>query len=699
MLSFYQLCFLVFVAAQLRESLSHSTGEEHSRDLFSSDTRCGWDCILLTEVDFSKECDPVFTKKRLVKFNVIYDLFVNMKCLNQTSYKPHGTFTDNYTVWIPANNTLNSFSHGIKGMWNFLVNCFEEGEIRGFCNLEPARPTTLASPKDLRTEAATTIKEKGYELVTQNPWRKVGMNLLILLSIVCSYYFPSLLCLFSPTLVMESGIRHIVLEGASPVSIRALVGNHVFFKDCSTVASTWYQTGKNFVVRFLFITFLILLIAPGIIAFNNTPGILDITNLTHPFMIVCVTLYFMKWVWFLFFYPAVRSTELRDCIYCMARHDFKSNPGGACLCVDLPQLILNNVKIQPLILAQCWSLFAVGLQMYFQRIFLLWKGCTGWKGRTGWITRVCLVLVFFPTFPFALILSFLVSLVISDSFARFVSTFPNFLISSEPLLVDLSIWLLSSMIVRLPAAFKISVVFAEMCVMWLAHLGGYFLLVSASLGVLLTLLLAFSMLLLFPEKSLPFAACFLLFCYYLLSNYSSFTDRYHDLSLIIFNCYKKQTDQISHEKALLNTTNKPSDDKHNGGVVKIPKGLFDMACEEIKPVRESLCLLFFKVVFISSFLFLVFYLTMQLDFGVNPLTKTMVAVFTGLFPKIVCKYFQGEKRRMEALIIEEKAPKIVEAYLKSVLRNNEGQENFGADTDEVSLQIVESEENIAILYI
>ena len=88
MLASYQLCFLVFVTAQLRESLSHSTGEEHFLDRFSSDTRCGWDCII-TESDFSKGCDPVFTKTRLVKFNVIYDLFVNSKCLNQTSYKPN----------------------------------------------------------------------------------------------------------------------------------------------------------------------------------------------------------------------------------------------------------------------------------------------------------------------------------------------------------------------------------------------------------------------------------------------------------------------------------------------------------------------------------------------------------------------------------------------------------------------------------
>ena len=94
--------------------------------------------------------------------------------------------------------------------------------------------------------------------------------------------------------------------------------------------------------------------------------------------------------------------------------------------------------------------------------------------------------------------------------------------------------------------------------------------------------------------------------------------------------------------------------------------LLDIACEELKPVRESLCLVVFKVVLIASFLFLVFYLTMQLDFGVKPLTKTVVAVLTSLFPKIVCKYFDGEwQKRVETLIIEEKAPKIVEAYLNS----------------------------------
>ena len=38
------------------------------------------------------------------------------------------------------------------------------------------------------------------------------------------FYFPALLCVFSPALV-ENGIRYIFLEGASPVSIPGLVAN------------------------------------------------------------------------------------------------------------------------------------------------------------------------------------------------------------------------------------------------------------------------------------------------------------------------------------------------------------------------------------------------------------------------------------------------------------------------------------------
>ena len=56
--------------------------------------------------------------------------------------------------------------------------------------------------------------------------------------------------------------------------------------------------------------------------------------------------------------------------------------------------------------------------------------------------------------------------------------------------------------------------------------------------------------------------------------------------------------------------------------MKIPKGLFDMACEVLKPITEALCSFLFNL--ILSFLFLAFYHPIQLDFGVKPVKKTMV---------------------------------------------------------------------------
>ena len=125
-----------------------------------------------------------------------------------------------------------------------------------------------------------------------------------------------------------------------------------------------------------------------------------------------------------------------------------------------------------------------------------------------------------------------------------------------------------------------------------------------------------------------------------------------------------------------------------------------MACEELRPIRETLCIFFLKVAVILSFAFLAFYLTMRLHLGLKPVTKTAVAFFTGLLPKVLSKYFGGErKKRIWALAVEENAPKIVEAFLNRVLRANQGQENSGVDTDEISLRVDEDEEIVEMVNI
>ena len=659
-----------------------SRGEGFSHDI----KRCNWVCRV-TASDFTKHCDPVFTKKRLIKFHVKYDLTVDKKCLKQGSDKTLDKFIEgDYDVWTPANITLSSFSRAIQGIWSLSV-CYERGQIDGFCRFEPRMTTALRSGG----EVEESIEEKGYVLIkekeVQPSWFPDYVVFIIVLpSIVFVAYSPALLCIFSPTLFMENGIRYIGLERASPVSIRGFLGNNLFSKDCSIFESTSrYHRGKKCIFRLMFMVFLFLLITiPGIIGYRVMRPYLLFSG---PFHIVSLAIFYTMAVCFLLCPPRV-SPEVKKCFAC---RELKPNPPSRCLCVDLPRMIFNHMRIQPLILMKCWSWFVRSLQRYFQII--------NPKGYTRWVIRVPLFFIFFLTLPFAIILLLIASLLklgngLLDSCPQYI------VLQSTGWREFLSKLYTSSLFVRLPALKKFVHLFIAVCFICLPCFGGYILWTSAFMGVLLCIILALTMVLLFPEESLPYTACFLLFCYHLMSAYSSFTNGYHDLSLAIFYCYKKQTsDQISQEELCANdrnVTTDPSESKRK--MVKIPKELFDMACEEVKPIREALCLLFLKDAFILTFLFLVVYLTMQLHIDVNFVTKTTVAVFTGLFPKIVSKYFEGERqKRMEALAIEERVPKIVEAYLNRVPRANQGQENSGADTDEVRLQVDESEENTEIV--
>lgn len=689
MLSAASLCFMVLLAMQLVQSSPHHNGteEEHSvGEGFSNHTRCSWNCRV-TESDFTKQCDPVFTKKRLIKFNVQYDLEVNKECLDETSYKTLDYFTDNFTVWTPANVTLSSFSRGIQGVGSLTstvqtVKCYEEGRIKGFCLFEPRRTKALR-PGDFQKEVKESIEEMGYVVFSkkevQSSWVSGYIVFVLVLAFVCVLYLPALLCLFSPTLFMENGIRYIVLEGASPVSIRGAVGNNFFFNDCSIIKSTWYQTGKMFMFRLLLVILSILPVALGVVVVNPYLSIF-----ANPFLTVCEAIYSIRAVFFLLFLHTVKP-EMKNCFACQ---DLKFNPRAQCLCLDIPRQILNHMRAQPLILAKCWSLFVRGLQRYFEEIIL--KGL-----HTRWIIRGPLFLLYLTTLPLVIILLLLASLL--ALWTCFLITFPQFVFLRSCTQVSFSKLYVSSRFVRLPALGK-CIPLIDTLVALLAFIGGNYLLVHAFVGILLTILLAFVMALSFPDECLPFVACFLLFCYYVMSSYSSFSNRYHDLSLAIFNCYKKQSHQISHEGLCTNVKTDPCKSKRN--MIKIPKELFDMACEELRPIRETLCLFFFKVAFILSFVFLVFYLTMQLHVDLKPVTKTAVAFFTGLFPKIVTKYLGGERqKRIWALAIEENAPKIVEAYLNRVLRTNQGQENSGVDTDEVSLRVDEDEEIVEMVNI
>jgi len=221
-------------------------------------------------------------------------------------------------------------------------------------------------------------------------------------------------------------------------------------------------------------------------------------------------------------------------------------------------------------------------------------------------------------------------------------------------------------------------------------------LVFAGFGVSIAISLAFVLLL--SEESLPFVACSVLVLYYIWSSYSSFTNKYQDLGLAVFKLYKsyKESQDIQVTDMTQNTDSTQNALGSRDIVMKIPKELFHIACEELMPIRESVCVLILKVIIIVSFVFFVFSLIMLHNVSATPVMRTLLTFLSGSLPKIVAIYMDGRRQKnIEAMTADEKIPLIVQEYIKGISAVNQGQENSGVDVDEVMLQNV-NEENIEL---
>jgi len=226
----------------------------------------------------------------------------------------------------------------------------------------------------------------------------------------------------------------------------------------------------------------------------------------------------------------------------------------------------------------------------------------------------------------------------------------------------------------------------------LASLGSMLFLTFAGFGVAIAISLAFVLLL--SEEILPFVACFVLVLYYFWSSYSSFTNKYQDLGFAIFKHYKsyKKSQDIQVADMTSNTDSTQNAVGNQDNVMKIPKELFHMACEELMPIRESVCVLLLKVTIIVSFVLFVFSLIMLHNISATPVMRALLTFLSGSLPKIVAIYMDGRRQKnIEAMTADEKIPLIVQEYIEGISAVNQGQENSGVDVDEVMLQNVNEE--------
>ena len=696
MLSVSQLCFALFLVAQLGHISSQYNGTERENSVgegLNKDARCSMNCRV-TESDFTKQCDSLFTKKRFINFAVGYTVYYE-KPETKCSKAAISTLRRYrwLNVWRPANTTaVCSFARGIKGVWILIFEegCTEEGKMTVSCTLKPTR--TAVQDNQITQKVKENVEEMGFTFITDKEQPGPLLSKIFAISFVfifqmpSFYYLPALLCIFSPTVGRKNGIPYILLQGAGPISLRGFLGNKLFNMDRSIFRFTSRcHKAKKIFFGVLFMVIPFLLLAPALFVANLTPFKVPYChfNLTHPFVVVCIICYFLHVVYSSLFLMIRQATaEERPCYFC---RQLSSNP--SCCVGILPRRIISHMRLQPLIVVECLKSFVRGLKKYFRIIIRIWKASTSWVICVPSVTILLLVV------PFVIALLLLAYL--TKCLFFLYCTCPLSIVDQDNLF-DVSPMRLWDHLKGCISNFGIRDIVRRLCLMVgisLVLLGAMFLGLFVSLGVLLTFFLAFTMILLFPEQSLPIVACILLICYYLWTIYNSFANKYHDLSLIIFDFYKSQNwDQISSEELSSEGSTNSTDDRDT--VLKIPKDLFDMACEELWPVREAVCLLLLKVILISTFIFLIFYLSMKLDIDVRPLAKTVLAFVTGLIPKFFLAYFDGNRhKRIEALAVKETVPKIIQKYLK---RFDDGQSNLGADHQEASLAIQGNEENIEI---
>ncbi|KAL9964353.1 hypothetical protein ACROYT_G027984 [Oculina patagonica] len=155
------------------------------------------------------------------------------------------------------------------------------------------------------------------------------------------------------------------------------------------------------------------------------------------------------------------------------------------------------------------------------------------------------------------------------------------------------------------------------------------------------------------EETLPYIACFILVFYYLWSSYSSFTNRYQALALTLYKHYR--TLPVVTDQEVVNTS-------IPGTVVKIPKELFDLACEQLMPIRVSVCTLVLRVALILAFVLLVFSLMAENHVSATPATRALLTFLSGLLPKIIDIFIDGGQKNIEKTAIEEKVHYIIDDY-------------------------------------
>ena len=671
-------------------------------DGLNDETRCSWNCTVL-DSEFSEEMKTAIAKKKMIRLVVKYEKRVTERCVNQTSCNSSGNITEHWQIWLPGKQ-LSVFTKALESVAKLLFDTDSNGdreEIRAKCALRPvnmtaAEPTNYSgsfpifSPSHLadlgvkfdsiecNTETTDNLQTcinitkstgdnstNSKSLFERGGWPLTVLHCFCYLSLaVFIHYSLAFLCLFSPTEVTEHGVRETILQGASPVSVRSLIGNYFFSENDGTI---WHKARK-FCVRVVIMPLPFL--GPAIFADVSFLGFLKLHSFQQ-FVIICGGCYFIQALYISFF--TAMSVQAKPCYVC------KLVKPKIFSCQDeLPQLILGHLRVQPFILVQSWRLFIQYILRYCKMSLNVLPTC-----RVSFLNFFCVpvYIIFLSTIPAVIIILLLVIPLLAFSG----------IVLSSPIVILCTI---RNTAINVPPFIDVAIRY--FCTLP-ATIGALYVLICAGIGTTIALLAGLQ--LLFSEESLPYVACFVLVLYYAWSSYSSFTNKYQDLAFALFKHYKKSQDQ-KIDVRVLNSTDQVQEDigaDYEDNLIKIPKELFCVACEELMPVRDNVCVLVLKVTIIVSFVFLVFSIAVLINVGATPVMKALFTFLTGIFPKIVAIYIDGGRQReLEAMVTGQRIPKILREYFKKASRSCQEHDNHGAHVNETLSQNV-NEENIELI--
>ncbi|KAJ7390661.1 Multidrug resistance-associated protein 1 [Desmophyllum pertusum] len=591
-------------ATEIKDSDVSSYRNRATLDGFSKqEFNCGWSCKVM-ESDLNNSINTAFNEgKILISISFQYEKKVDKRCVNEASHNWRRFGSKGWQIWL-VNNKLPSFAcTAIRKLSYLLEANFPERMVKADCTLNLTTKSTNSqssyselSPHDhlekiLRSTVAGSLGKLCTTEVDQNdlqtcikiseynwPWDPLAFhlteNICFLFILIFTYFGPAVVCLYSSSEVTREGVRRITVEGASPVSLRSLIGNYFFSMD-----NTMWHKARKFIIRVVLlpIPFLVPAIFVEYLLYHNALSlqtrVKETMHLFQPFKMVCYSCYCIQAFYFHFIigkpYPSRSCVYFpKSCVY-YPKHCSLEEFTWICSHRELPQRMLTHLGYIRWTLKALWR-------------FILWGIVS------SPYEKFQIRLVTYPYGAVRISVSSFCELLVA---ARLMNSSPIAILCTS---ANVSLWQLVNINFLhryLLFAVRFVVVLLDICMSCLAAMGVMFVLKFAAVGVMIFLQLAVTFVL--SEENLPFVSCCVLVSYYSWSSYRSFTQKYQDLAVKLFQHYGRLTDRL-RDTDLNKQGITPDHGRTIDNVKRIPKELFVMACEEVMPIRESICVMALK---------------------------------------------------------------------------------------------------------